>query len=163
MFYAAYEEPGCTAFYRNVFLLGYVDGHYIVGVVADQIFFVMATKRLYSRNNLPSPGMQPIKFSPQMIEMIDLPLWLPYEHVLTMLEIRQILRHSREYACDFQRVVDSFGILGKQQYNFSSYACSYSSIHVDLDHPSSTLFNDSKLQSRKKHSKFFFLFRRSFV
>ncbi|EFX86731.1 hypothetical protein DAPPUDRAFT_307865 [Daphnia pulex] len=133
MFYAAYEEPGCTAFYRNVFLLGYVDGLYIVGVVADQIFFVMATKRLYSRNSLPSPGMQPIKFSPQMIEMIDLPLWLPYEHVVTMLEIRQILRHSREYACDFQRIVDSFGIL-------------------DLERPSSTLFKDSGLHNRKKHN-----------
>lgn len=40
----------------------HVDGHYIVGVVANQTFFVMATKRLYSRNCLPSPGMQPIKF-----------------------------------------------------------------------------------------------------
>ena len=114
MFYAAYEEPGCTAFYRNVFLLGFVEEHFIVGVVVDKNFFIMATRRLYSRNCLPYPGMQPVKFCPKILEMIDLPLWLPYEHALTMLETRQILRHSREYAFDYQRIVESLGILGNQ-------------------------------------------------
>lgn len=53
-----------------------------------------------------------------MLEVIDLPLWLPYEHALTMLEIRQILRHSREYACDYQSIAESLGILGNSRIFF---------------------------------------------
>lgn len=133
IYYAAYEEPGCTSFYRNVFLLGYVDKHYIVGVVADNSFFIMATKRLYSRICLPSPGMQPVTFRPQMLEMIHLPLWLPYKQSIVMLEARQIFRHSSKYQYEYQDIMESLKI-------------------SDFESPTSRLVNGTQLPTRHHHS-----------
>jgi hypothetical protein len=138
-----------------VFVLGYVDGHYVVGVIADENFFIMATRRLYSRHSLPSPGIKPLKFCPKMLEVIDLPLWLPYEYALTMLEIRQILRHSREYACDYQSIAESLGILGNSYFLYSRHFFIIFILYSDFESPSLSLFHGSELRSRKKHSKLF--------
>lgn len=73
----------------------------------------MATTRLYSRFSLPSPGMQPVKYRPEMLEMIHLPLWISYEHSLTMLEARQILRHPNKYGFH-QEIAKSLGITGEE-------------------------------------------------
>ncbi|XP_057375008.1 uncharacterized protein LOC130695965 [Daphnia carinata] len=133
IYYAAYEEPGCTSFYRNVFLLGYVDKHYIVGVVAGNSFFIMATKRLYSRICLPSPGMQPVKFRTEMLDMIHLPLWLPYKQSIVMLEARQIFRHSSKYQYEYQDIMQSMKI-------------------SEFESPTSNLANETQLLTRHHHS-----------
>lgn len=72
----------------------------------------MATKRLYSRYCALSPGMQPVEYSPEMLETIHLPLCISFEHTLTILEARQILRHPYKYRDMYKEFVRSLGILG---------------------------------------------------
>ena len=109
----AHEGFGCMSFYQKVFVLGYVEEHYIVGVVADQKFFIMATKRLYNRFHSLSPKMHPVCFSPEMLKMVHIPLWVPFEYALTMLETRQILRLPQKYQTEFQEITESLEISGR--------------------------------------------------
>lgn len=56
--------------------------------------------------------MQPVKFRPEMLEMIHLPLWVPYKQSIIMLEARQIFRHSSKYQCEYQDITQTLEIAG---------------------------------------------------
>ncbi len=108
----AREGYGCTSFYRKAFVLGRIDDHYVVGVIANKDFFIMATKRLYSHPCHPSPGMKAARFTSEMLEMIDIPLWVPIEQAQVMLETRQILRFPHKYVSEFREIANLLEISG---------------------------------------------------
>lgn len=76
-------------------------------------FFIMVTKRVYSRNCIPSSDTQPIQYHPEMLETINLPLFIPFEHALAILEARQIFRHPYKYQYMYLQIVQQLGIPGK--------------------------------------------------
>lgn len=100
------------SFYRNVFVLGYEKDHFVIGVVEKKEFFIIATQRIYNRLIRPYPGMQSVSFAPEMLESINLPLGLSFEHTLTMLEARQIFRCSHKYEEEFQEIIQHLDIPG---------------------------------------------------
>jgi hypothetical protein len=96
-----------VSFYQNAFVLGQIESRFVVGVVTEENLFVMATKRLYSRLSHLTLNMRPVLFNREMIEAIELPLWLSYEQVLTLLEVRQILTYPGKNQIEFQLIVRS--------------------------------------------------------
>lgn len=72
----------------------------------------MATKRLYSHPCHPSPGMKAARFHSEMLEMIDIPLWVPIEQAQVMLETRQILRFPHKYVSEFREIANVLEISG---------------------------------------------------
>lgn len=104
------------SFYRTAFVLGQLEDRIIVGVLCDdQRFFLMATRRLYSRSSSSSiPGnVRHVEFHPKLTESILLPLWVNFDHSLTMLEARQILSDPRKYKKECAELVQALGIPGK--------------------------------------------------
>lgn len=77
-------------------------------------FFIFATKRLYSRFDS-SLTLKPVVFRPEMLEVIVLPLWLPHDVSLVMLETRQVFRHPHSYQRERQQIIESLDIRGKLQ------------------------------------------------
>lgn len=113
-YYSAYEEPGLMPFYFTTFLLGRLRGRYVVGVIVSDAFFIMATSRVYSRYSTPpaSPIDSNSLVGTDVMERIHLPSYLPLEQVLTMLELRQILRHPFMYQDEMDVIIKCFGLNG---------------------------------------------------
>lgn len=102
-------------FYFTTFLLGWLEDRCVVGVIVSDTLFIMATNRVYSRHSIPPASPMDIKnlMETDVMERIHLPCHLPLEQVLTMLELRQILRHSCIYRKQMDGIIKSFGCNGK--------------------------------------------------
>lgn len=75
----------------------------------------MATKRLFSRADEFTVGMQPVARSAELFDSITLPLRLPFEHALAMLEVRQILRQPGKHQDQLKEIIKALGISGSCQ------------------------------------------------
>lgn len=100
-------------FYQTAFVLGQIENRFVVGVVHEKCLFIMATTRLYRRLRKFKPNMYPVEFNPEMVETIELPIWLLDEQALTMLEVRQVLASPDEHQKEFQLIVRSLGSSGE--------------------------------------------------
>lgn len=97
------------SFYFTSFLLGSLRGRHIVGVVIADSFFIMATNRVYNRNSSESPISPDSLDGTEVMEKIHLPTYLPMNLVVTMLELRQILRHPFFFHEEREAITKSFG------------------------------------------------------
>ena len=102
------------SFYFTSFLLGSLKGRHVVGVlVADSLFFLMATNRVYNRFASETPISVDSLEGTEVMKKIHLPSSLPLELVVTMLELRQILRHPFIFLDEIEAITKSFGFDGK--------------------------------------------------
>lgn len=99
------------AFFPTVFVLGRLGDRYVVGVVNGNTFFIMATRRLFSRFTPLSPNVQPVEFDMEMLESVHLPFAVPFQQAFTMLEARQILRNPHKYGQEHAYLAKALGIV----------------------------------------------------
>jgi hypothetical protein len=111
-YYAAYEEPGLMSFYFTSFLLGSLKGRHVVGVLVADSFFIMATNRIYNLSSETPVSVDSLDGT-EVMKKIHLPSSLPLELVVTMLELRQILRHPFIFLDEIEAITKSFGFDGK--------------------------------------------------
>ncbi|EFX66405.1 hypothetical protein DAPPUDRAFT_302710 [Daphnia pulex] len=108
-FYSAYEEPGLMPFYYTSYLLGSLRDRHVVGVIEEDNFFIMATKRVYKRNSPAVPISTESLEGTEVVQKIHLPSTLSLSQVVTMLELRQILRHPFMFPDEIEAITKSFG------------------------------------------------------
>ncbi|XP_046646734.1 uncharacterized protein LOC124336884 isoform X2 [Daphnia pulicaria] len=108
-YYSAYEEPGLMPFYYTSYLLGSLRDRHVVGVLEEDNFFIMATKRVYKRNSPAVPISPESLEGSEVYKKIHLPSTLSLSQVLTMLELRQILRHPFMFPDEIEAITRSFG------------------------------------------------------
>lgn len=101
------------SFYFTSFLLGSLKGRHVVGVLVADCFFLMATNRVYNRFASETPISVDILEGTEVMKKIHLPSSLPLELVVTMLELRQILRHPFIFLDEIEAITKSFGFDGK--------------------------------------------------
>jgi hypothetical protein len=112
-YYSAYEEPGLMPFYYTSYLLGSLRDRHVVGVLEKDNFFIMATKRVYKRNSPAVPISPESLEGSEVVQKIHLPSTLSLSQVVTMLELRQILRHPFMFPEEIEAITKSFGFDGK--------------------------------------------------
>lgn len=101
------------SFYGTAFILGLLDDRCVVGVLCDDCFFIMATRRVYSRLCGLSVDVRIIgEYQPDMFETIHIPLGVPHQYVLTMLEVRQIFGNPHRYAKEYSSITRALGVAG---------------------------------------------------
>jgi hypothetical protein len=83
----------------------------------------MATKRVYKRNS-PAVPISPESLGSEVIQKIHLPSTLSLSQVVTMLELRQILRHPFMFPDEIEAITKSFGFDGKN--------CHFISIDIQM-------------------------------
>ncbi|XP_046459850.1 uncharacterized protein LOC124206188 isoform X2 [Daphnia pulex] len=108
-YYSAHEEPGLMSFYYTSYLLGSLRDRHVVGVLEEDNFFIMATKRVYKRNSPAVPISPESLEGSEVLKKIHLPSTLSLSQVLTMLELRQILRHPFMFPDEIEAITKSFG------------------------------------------------------
>lgn len=101
------------SFYFTSFLLGSLQGRHVVGVIVADSFFIMATSRVYKRNSPLIPISSESLEGSEVMKKIHLPCSLPLHQVVTMLELRQILRHPFMFPDEMEAITKSFGFDGK--------------------------------------------------
>jgi hypothetical protein len=100
------------SFYFTSFLLGSLKGRHVVGVLVADSFFIMATNRIYNLSSETPVSVDSLDGT-EVMKKIHLPSSLPLELVVTMLELRQILRHPFIFLDEIEAITKSFGFDGK--------------------------------------------------
>lgn len=102
-------------FFFTVILVGQAHGHFVVAVIESDQFFIMATKRLYCKHGLYRclSFIEPVDNLRVQYSTIHLPMSLPYQQVLTILETRQILADPQNFYSQSYIIAHALGLPSK--------------------------------------------------
>lgn len=95
------------------FLLGSLQGRHVVGVLVADSFFLTATNWVYNWFSSDTPISIDSLDDTEVMINIHLPSSLPLELVVTMLELRQILRHPFTFVDEIEAITECFGFNAK--------------------------------------------------
>lgn len=96
------------SFYSNAFPAGRLCDRFVVAIIVNNEFFIMATRNLFQRGDETMTPLADLKEKDVLI-----PLQVPPEQTLAILELRQILADQQRYSSEVSQIEAALGIKGK--------------------------------------------------